>query len=96
MNFFRDDEPKNKYGYSLDWSGKVPLACSAFRLQDMKYIWTPDFVRTCVQSYAIGKLQYGAALYWLRASKTSISKARFDHVREVCSSQFGVYGVYGP
>jgi len=80
MKFFEDTEHGNKYGYSLEWRGKLPLGRTSYRLQDMKFIWKPEFIRTCVQSYVVGKLQYGAALYWLRGSQTSICKARLDYV----------------
>ena len=51
----------------------------------MMHIWDPRFTRTCVQSYVIGRIQYGSALYWLRATKASIRKARFDYVQAMAS-----------
>ena len=80
MRVFKDDEVPNKAGYELNWRGKEALSRLTYRLHDMKYSWLPEFTRTCVTSYVIGKLQYGSSLYWLRASKQSINKARYDYI----------------
>ena len=79
ISCFADDKPANKYGYTLEWDFKAPLANLAYRLQDMKYLWPTEFLRTCVQAYVVGKLQFASALYWLRASQACIRRARFDY-----------------
>ena len=79
VKLFRDTEQPNKYGYILEWKGKKPLSNLSYRLQEMRYIWSPEFIRTCVQAYVVGKLQFASALYWLRASDASIRRARFDY-----------------
>jgi len=92
LRVFEDSEESNSFGYELEWRGKQPLARSAFRLQDVKYIWKPEFLRTCVQAYVVGKLQYGASLYWLRGSKKSIDEARFDY----CNAMSACLGLEAP
>ena len=42
-------------------------------------------MRTCVQAYAVGKLQFASALYWLRATQASIRRARFDYCMALSS-----------
>ena len=49
------------------------------------YRWYPEFTRNVVQSYVIGRLQYGSALYWLRATKSSIYKVRYDYMQAMAS-----------
>jgi len=85
MHFYRDDQEPNDYGYFLEWQGKAPLSNLAYRLQDMKYVWDTEFLRTCVQSYVVGKLQFAASLYWLRATNASIRRARFDYCMALAS-----------
>ena len=78
--FFNDDECGNEYGYELEWKSKrSDLSRLAYSFQDVKYIWDPDWIRTCVYSYMVGILQYASALYWLRGSKESRDKARFHY-----------------
>jgi len=79
IHLFKDDEQANEYGYRLEWEGKRPLSGLCYRLQDMKSVWTTEFMRTCVQAYVVGKLQFASSLYWLRASQASIGRARFDY-----------------
>ena len=85
VSLFKDDEQSNKYGYRLLWESKRPLSSLCYRLQDMKYLWSTEFMRTCVQAYAIGKLQFASALYWLRATQASIRRARFDYCMALAS-----------
>ena len=82
---FSDNEESNSYGYKLLWESKRPLSGLCYRLQDMKYLWTTEFMRTCVQAYVVGKLQFASALYWLRASQASIRRARFDYCMALAS-----------
>ena len=42
-------------------------------------------MRTCVQAYVVGKLQFASSLYWLRATKASIRRARFDYCMALAS-----------
>ena len=81
----QDNHASNRYGYELIWRGKEPLARTAYRLQDMMFTWDPKFIRTCVQSYVIGKLQYAAALYWLRGTPDSRTRARFDYTMSMAA-----------
>ena len=86
VNLYKDSVPTNRYGYELEWRGKRPLSNVAYRLQEMKYSWDTSFLRTSVQAYVVGKLQFAAALYWLRGSQASIKRARFDYcIRELQS-----------
>ena len=52
----------------------------------MMFLWKPEFTRTCIQSYVIGRIQYGAALYWLRATTQSIDKVRYDYIQAMASA----------
>ena len=79
ISFFADDEQINEYGYRLLWASKRPLSGLSYILQDMKYLWSTEFMRTCVQAYAVGKLQFASALYWLRGTQASIRRARLDY-----------------
>ena len=79
--FPRDDEESNQYGYKLHWTatnkGKPTLARLAHRFDHVKYVWDPDWTRVCQRSYLESNIQYGAALYWLRADKADIEKVRY-------------------
>ena len=85
ISLFADDEQSNEYGYRLLWESKRPLSGLSYRLQDMKYLWSTEFMRTCVQAYAVGKLQFASALYWLRGTQASIRRTRFDYCMALAS-----------
>ena len=68
------------------WEGKTSVSRICFELQRKKLIWEPSFIRECVNSYVIGKIQYGAALYWLRGSKESVDKTRFDYINAMSAA----------
>ena len=79
IKVFKDSETSNAHGYELEWTGKRPLSPLCYRLQDMKYVWDTDFMRRCTQAYVVGRLQFGSSLYFLRATKASTVRARFDY-----------------
>ena len=89
---YRDDESSNKYGYFLKWESKRPLSSLSYRLQELKYVWDTHFIRRCVQAYVVGKIQFAASLYWLRACPKSIDNVRFDY----CMAMAAVVGVTTP
>ena len=91
--FFKDGEPANDYGYELEWrSKKSDFDRLANSFQDVKHTWEPDWIRTCVNAYMVGVLQYASALYWLRASEDSKTKARFAY----CMSLAACMGLETP
>ena len=86
IRYFEDAATSNQWGYELEWKGKTSVSRIAYELQNKKHIWTPEFIRTCIQSYVVGKLQYGSALYWLRADNKSTSEARFDYANAMAAA----------
>ena len=80
QRYFEDTDEGNEYGYYLDWkSKKSDFGRLAHSFHDVKHTWDPDWIRTCVNAYMVGIIQYSSALYWLRAPKTSIDSVRFHY-----------------
>lgn len=93
IRYFKDDEPTNEYGYKLIWqSKKSPFSRLAYRFQDIRNWWDPEMRWKCVDSYMIGKLSYGSALYWLRADPKQIDEVRYYY----CMSMASVAGLETP
>jgi hypothetical protein len=85
IQYFKDDDKSNDWGYQLAWKGKKPLSRVSYELQNTKFIWEPSFSRMSVSAYVIGMLNYGASLYWCRASDESVEKARFDYINAMAA-----------
>ena len=55
IKFHRDDEPANAYGYTMVWkSTKTSFSSIAYRLQDIRHQWNPQYRWDCVDSYFVG------------------------------------------
>ena len=86
IEYFRDDEPTNQYGYKLVWkSKKSPFSRLAYRFQDIRNWWDPEMRWKCVDSYVVGKLGYAASLYWLRADPKQVDEVRFQYCMALAS-----------
>ena len=92
MRFFQDHELANDYGYELEWKTKTPLSLFSSRLQDLRFIWEPKFIRTAVHSYVVGNINYAAALQWLRATRHDIGTVRFQY----CKALSAIIGCTAP
>ena len=85
MRFFKDNEESNDKGYKLEWKTNTPLSMFAQRFQSMKHMWSPESLRTAVQSYVIGNINYATAMYWLRSDYHSINRVRFDYAMSIAA-----------
>ena len=93
VRFFEDHEVANKHGYYLDWkSTKTQFSRMAYRLQDVRHMWSPQMRWRMCKVYILGKLQYGSCLYWLRADAEKIAEIRFYY----CMSMASVMGMTAP
>ena len=92
----RDPAKTGAYEYFLDWTaareGRATLNRLGHRFQDVKHVWSPDFVRTTLRSFMLGKIHYGAALFWLRGSTDSIEETRYYY----CMAMAACMGLEAP
>lgn len=86
LKFYRDDEPASKHGYIMVWeSTKTSFASIAYRLQDIRNYWNPKYRWDCVDSYFVGKINYGSCMYWLRAEPRQIQNVRHYYAMAMAS-----------
>ena len=86
LKFHRDDEQASVHGYTMVWkSTKTSFSSIAYRLQDIRNHWNPQYRWDCVDNYFIGKINYGSCMYWLRAETRQIQNVRHYYAMAMAS-----------
>ena len=66
----------DKYGYYF-----IPeidrIKALAYRMQDIKFDFVPQFLRMMILCYFCGIINFSACLYWLRSSKKDMDRLRY-------------------
>ena len=75
----------DKYGYECQWD-LSKLKSIAYRLQKIKYMLVPQFIKKLVSAYFCGVLRFSASIIWLRSSTAHKNSVRYFYSMALAAS----------